>query len=214
MPEDLRTRFDTYIGELFLQEDPVLEAIRTSPLRHNMPQINVQPYEGYLLGWLTRLAQVRTAVEIGTLAGYSTAWIARALPADGRIYTIEKSSKHVRVARENMETAGLAPKVEVVQGEALPILEQLSSRGPFDLVFIDADKTSYPDYLTWAVDNLRLGGMVAAHNAYRDGRIMQPEDEADHAMVHFNQLLANNPRLDSIIIPMGDGLAAAIKRSN
>lgn len=156
--------------------------------------------------------RARRVVEIGTLAGYSGTWMARALPDDGKLYTVEKSAKHADVARRSFEHAGLEDKVEVHQGEALAILDNLSSKGPFDLVFIDADKTGYPDYLRWAVANLRSGGVVAAHNAYRSGRIFEPETDDDRGMAAFNEALAAHPELDGIIIPMGDGMAVGVKQ--
>lgn len=212
MSDDLRERFDHYIGQLFTEEDDVLRWIQAEADRHELPQISVQVFDGYLLAWLVRFVRARRVVEIGTLAGYSGTWMARALPDDGKLYTVEKSAKHADVARRSFEHAGLEDKVEVHQGEALAILDNLSSKGPFDLVFIDADKTGYPDYLRWAVANLRSGGVVAAHNAYRSGRIFEPETDDDRGMAAFNEALAAHPELDGIIIPMGDGMAVGVKQ--
>ena len=213
MSDNLRERFDQYIGDLFSPgEDAVLQQIQASTAANNMPSISVQPFEGYLLGWLVRLVGAKKIVEIGTLAGYSGTWMARSLPEDGKLYSVEKSSKHAGVARKNFDLAGLSERVEVVQGDALQILSKLTANGPFDMVFVDANKDQYPDYLAWSIDNLRIGGIVTAHNAFRSGEIFDPQTDNDKGMAQFSQSLADDPRMDSIIIPMGDGLAVGVKR--
>jgi caffeoyl-CoA O-methyltransferase len=135
------------------------------------------------------------------------------LPADGKLYTLEVSSKHARVAHGSFERAGVSSKVEILEGAALDSLKKLSSSGPFDLVFIDADKEGYPEYLAWAIENLRPGGMVAAHNAFRHGGIIEPQDDGDRAMDAFNRALAADSRLESTILAIGDGMAVGIKRA-
>ncbi len=211
--DKLRERFDRYIGELFAQSDDILDHIEQETIRNDLPQISIALHDGYLLQWLMRLVGVKTVVEIGTLGGYSGTWISRALPDDGKLYSLELEPKHAEVARANFERAGVNHKIEIVLGPALQSLTKLTRRGPFDMVFIDADKESYPAYLDWAVANLRDGGMVAAHNAYRNGRIFEQEEEGDRIMAEFNQQLADHPQLDSMIIPIGDGMAVGIKRS-
>jgi caffeoyl-CoA O-methyltransferase len=214
MSDTLRERFDHYIGELFSPgEDDILKQIQASTEANDMPSISVQPFEGYLLGWLVRLVGAKTIVEVGTLAGYSGTWMARSLSADGKLYTVEKSSKHAKVAQANFEKAGLHDRVEVLQGDALAILGKVAAQGPFDMIFIDANKDQYPDYLAWAVENLRIGGIVTAHNAFRNGEIFDPQTDNDKGMARYNQALADDPRMDSVIIPMGDGLAVGVKRS-
>jgi caffeoyl-CoA O-methyltransferase len=212
MSNDLREHFEDYIGDLFAEEDDTLRWIQSEARRQDLPAISIQPQDGYLLQWLAKITGARKAVEIGTLAGYSGVWIGRGLPDDGKLYTIERSGKHAEVARASFDRAGLNGKVELFQGEALDILRKLSSRGPFDMVFIDADKASYPDYLAWAVENLRPGGVLAAHNAYRGGGVLQPENEEDRIMHQFNEILASHPRLNGFIIPLGDGMAVAFKQ--
>jgi caffeoyl-CoA O-methyltransferase len=209
----MREQFDDYIGSLFIpQQDETLEWIRTQVERHDMPAISVRPYEGYLLGWLVRLIRANVVVEIGTLAGYSGTWIARSLPEDGKLYTVEVSSKHAEVARASFDKAGLNGKVEILQGNGLQILKKLEAKAPFDMVFIDADKESYPLYLEWAVRNVRSGGMVAAHNAYRHGAILNPQNDVERATAAFNKAIATHPELDSMIIPLGDAMAVGVKR--
>jgi caffeoyl-CoA O-methyltransferase len=152
-------------------------------------------------------------VEIGTLAGYSAIWMARALPPDGKLYTIEKSSKHAQIAQASFQRAGLDKKIELREGAASDWLPKLVGQGPFDFVFIDADKEGYPDYLNWAVENLRLGGIVTAHNAFRHGAVLAPKTNEDRGMDDFNKLIASDPRLESVILAVGDGMAAGIKKS-
>jgi len=195
-----------------VHEDEALRSIQGEAERAGLPNISIEPFEGRLLQFLVMSVGAKKAVEIGTLAGYSGVWIARALPADGKLYTLEKSSKHADVARQTFARAGIASKVELLQGDAHDLLAKLSARAPFDFVFIDADKGSYSKYLAWAVDNLRSGGMVAAHNAFRGGRIVAPEDDDDRLIDSFNRALAADKRLESTILAIGDGMAVGIKK--
>jgi caffeoyl-CoA O-methyltransferase len=202
---------DAYIDNTFGGHDNVMQWIQDEADRSELPAISVLPSEGRLLQFLALAVGARKIVEIGTLAGYSGVWLARVLPVDGKLYSLEKSSKHAALARVSFERAGLSDKVQIIEGTALDSLQTLSSDGPFDFVFIDADKVSYPDYLAWAVENLRVGGMLAAHNALRGGRIVNPESDDDKGMAAFNTILAADQRLFSTIIAMGDGMAVAIK---
>jgi caffeoyl-CoA O-methyltransferase len=210
---DPRKAFEQYIAELFTEEDEALKTIYASPEKHDMPMISIRSYEGSLLQWLIRLIGAKTIVEIGTLAGYSTVWMARALPSDGKLYAVEKSSKHAAVARENFALAGVSDRIELLQGNSQDLLPRLANKAPFDLVFIDADKAGYPYYLSWAVDNLRVGGLVVAHNAYRHGGIITLQSDDDRAMDTFNRALASHPKLDSMIIPLGDAMAIGVRRA-
>lgn len=205
--------YNQYVTELFAVEDDALQWIQAETRRHNMPQISLAPQEGRLLQFLAQSVGARTAVEIGTLAGYSGTWLARALPDDGKLITLEMDSKHARVARASFERAGVAHKVELIEGPALASLEKITHHGPFDFVFIDADKGGYPRYLEWAINNLRPGGMVAAHNAFRGGGVINPGSDDDRGMHHFNRSIAADPRLFGTILAIGDGMAAGIKKS-
>lgn len=209
---NLLEQLDHYVTELFSPEDEALRWLQAEADRQGLPSISVQPFEGRLLQFLLRSVNARKVVEIGALAGYSGVWIARALPPDGKLITLEKSSKHAAVARASYARAGVSDRVELREGDAHMLLEKLSAEGPFDFVFIDADKASYGHYLAWTVDNLRTGGMVAAHNALRNGRVLAPESDDDRLMDAFNRALAADARLDSFIIGVGDGMAVGIKR--
>lgn len=207
-----RARLDDYIDSTFVQEDDALRWIQAEATRSGLPAISVRPYEGRLLQMLVHMNAARNVVEIGALAGYSGTWLARALPPDGKLHTLEKNSKHASIARSSFVRAGVADRVELWEGDSHTSLEKLAAHKPFDLVFIDADKNSYPAYLEWAAANLRPGGMLAAHNAFRSGRVLAPESDDDRAMLAFNQLLANDSRFESFILAIGDGMAVGVRR--
>ncbi|MEZ4404507.1 MAG: O-methyltransferase [Kofleriaceae bacterium] len=187
--------------------DPALARAFATPA--GVPAIMVGPSEGQLLGLLCRLAGVRRAVEVGTLVGYSAIHIARALPADGRLWTVELDPVHAGLARANLAAAGLADRVTVVEGAGVERLPDLVEHGPFDAVFIDADKPSYDHYGRWAVANLRPGGLVLGDNAYLFGDLLA-DDPSAHAMRQFHQTVAAH--CDSVCIPTPDGLVVGIKR--
>ena len=212
MAKTIENPIDHYVSNLFAQEDETLQWIQAEADRQELPPISILPDEGRLLQFLMKSVGARKVIEIGALAGYSGVWIARALPHDGKLYSLEHSSKHAQVVRASFQRAGLSQQAEVIEGNAMQSLAKLSKEAPFDFVFIDADKTSYLEYLKWTVDNLRSGGMVAAHNALRGGKVANPQSDDDHAMAKFNQALADEPRLESTIISMGDGMAVGIKK--
>lgn len=211
MSQNLSQRYSEYVNEFFVREDETLRHVREQTIAHGIPLISLEPNEAKLLQMLVRLCGAERVVEVGTLAGYSGICIARALPAHGKLITIEVSSVHAEVARAHFEFAGLADKVTVMQGAGIEVLPKLTADGPYDLMFIDADKGNYHNYLAWAADNLRLGGAVVADNAFWQGYIFNPQTEDDHAMVEFNRTLAAHPQFDSTIIEVGDGIALGVK---
>jgi len=213
MSQSLSQRYSEYVNELFAREDDMLRYVRQQTAAHGIPQINLEANEAKLLQLLVRLCGARRVVEVGTLAGYSGICIARALPADGQLITIEVSGVHAGVARAHFERAGLADRVTVLQGAGIEVLPKLAADGPYDLMFIDADKGNYHNYLEWAADNLRLGGVVVADNAFWQGNIFNPQTDDDQAMVEFNRRLAEHPQFDSTIIEVGDGIALGVKLS-
>src|SRR5579859_5720034 len=167
------TAVDEYLAGLLLPSDPVLEQALADSRAAGLPAINVAPVQGRLLQLLARMAGAREILEIGTLGGYSTIWLGRALPEGGRLLSLEFEARHAEVARANLDRAGLSDRVEVRVGRAidiLPLLEQ-EGRGPFDLVFIDADKPSTADYVRWAVRLSRPGGVIIVDNVVRNGGV-------------------------------------------
>jgi caffeoyl-CoA O-methyltransferase len=206
----------SYVERTFVLEDPVLESIRASAERAGLPPIEVSPFDARHLEVITRAIAARRAVELGTLGGYSAASIARGLADNGMLFTIEASAKHAKVASESLARHGLAHRVRVIVGAALDELPKLSVEGPFDLVFLDAEKTEYPQYLAWAEDNLRTGGVLLADNAFGFGGVADPEaiaggDPAATAMHVFNDRLARGGRFVATMIPTSEGLAMGVK---
>ena len=190
--------------------DEGLERAFRAPEREGMPAIQLGQSEGRTLELLLRMAGARRVVEIGTLAGYSALWIGRAVGEGGHVYTLENDPGHAEVARRNIEAAGLADRVEVRVGAALDLLPDLEGEGPFDAVFIDADKGSYDRYGRWAADNLRSGGLLLGDNAYFFGKLLAEADESAAAMRRFHQEAAE--RFDSVCLPTPDGLLLGIRR--
>jgi predicted O-methyltransferase YrrM len=195
---------DHYLTDLFAPADAALEAALRDSSAAGLPPIHVSPTQGKLLHLLARVAGARAILEIGTLGGYSTIWLARALPADGRLVTLESDPTHAEVARVNIARAGLADIVELCVGAALETLPQLAAEGrdPFDLIFIDADKPSYPDYLGWALRLSRRGSVLVADNVVRDGAVIDAAsaDPRVQGVRRFNELLAAESRVSATVI--------------
>ncbi|MBN1963505.1 MAG: O-methyltransferase [Anaerolineae bacterium] len=201
-----------YVRQWFAPEDDVLAAASRNLLANGLPEAHIRPEEGQMLYFMASLIGARRILELGTLAGYSGIWLARALPADGSLTTLEVNSLHARLAREHFRLAGVADRVEVIEGAALDSLARLDGGEPFDMVFIDADKPNYPAYLDWSVQNVRPGGLITAHNAFRSGQLVDPNSndaQVEGTRVFLRQMAAH-PRLTSTIIPVGDGIAAAV----
>lgn len=198
-----------WVDRIHAPHDSGLDAAFQAPQRHDMPAIMLGASEGKLLELLVRLSGASRIVEIGTLAGYSAIRMARALPPEGRLWTIEYDPRHAEVARAAITAAGVAEKVEVLVGAGLEVLPQLVGHGPFDVVFLDADKASYPGYAGWAVANLRRGGLLIGDNAYFFGKLLEDSDGA-RAMRRFHEIAAEH--FDSVCIPTPDGLVVGIKR--
>lgn len=198
-----------FVERLHAPHDAALDRAFDAPAAHGMPAIQVAPSEGKLLGLLLRLVGARKVVEVGTLAGYSTIHMACALPPEGKLYSIELDPKHAEVARANIEAAGVGDRVEVRVGPGAQVLEQLSALGPFDAVFLDADKEGYPVYAAWASEHLRSGGILIADNSYFFGQLMADNPSAQ-AMRRFHEQLPAH--FDSVCIPTPDGLVLGIRR--
>ena len=205
---EVQRRLTLFVRAMFAPEDAILQTVRQRTTEHGLPQIAIRPEEGQMLQFLASLVGARRILEIGTLAGYSGIWLARALPADGELTTLELDPKHAQVAREHFALAGVAERVRVVEGEAMHTLTHELADARFDMVFVDADKTGYPDYLAWSVEHVRPGGLIAAHNAFRSGHLFA-DDPASQATRRMLEAMAEDARLLSTIIPVGDGIAVA-----
>ncbi|NIS81800.1 MAG: O-methyltransferase [Anaerolineales bacterium] len=203
---------ESYLRRTFAAEDEVLKKIREQTPAKGLPAISVKPEEGRFLQFLTAASGAQLALEVGTLGGYSGVWIARGLPPGGRLITLEKEARHAAVAKEHFNLAGVSDRVEVRIGDAHEMLPLLRKEGPFDLIFIDAEKESYPAYLDWALANINPGGVIAAHNVFRHGAITDPanHESQTQTMRAFNQRMANEPRLIAHVFPAGDGMAIAV----
>jgi len=202
-----------YISSLFADEDEALRMAREDSPKRGLPSISIKPEEGRFLQFLVRACGAKIAVEIGTLGGYSGTWIGRGLLPGGKLYTLDKDSKHAAVAQEHFAAAGLEGTVEILIGDAHHSLLEIKKLGPFDFVFIDADKHGYPAYFDWAIENVRPGGIIAAHNVFRKGSVVGKgqDDEHSELMREFNQQVANEERLVSTIYPAGDGTLISVK---
>jgi predicted O-methyltransferase YrrM len=205
-------RFSEYVTSQFARPDAVLEQVLAAIPARGLPAITIKPEEGRFLQFLVRANGAQRVVEIGTLGGYSGIWLARGLPANGRLITLEKEPKHAQVAREHFALAGLEAKVDLRLGDANELLPALAAEGPFDFCFIDADKLGYSAYLDWALANIHPGGLIAAHNAFRGGALLDPKDTSPEGdfMRTFNQRFATEPRLLSTIYPAGDGMLIGV----
>ena len=216
MDLELVSAVDTYIETLLHERDPVLESALKASDDAGLPEIQISPSQGRFLYLLAKLIGARRILEIGTLGGYSTIWLARALPSGGRLVTLESETKHAEVARRNIAHAKLDDKVEVRVGSALDRLPELQSESLFDLVFIDADKNNYPGYLDWALKLTRPGGLLLADNVVREGKVIdQHSDDPNVIGVRrFNEMLASDERVEAVILQQVgskgyDGLALA-----
>ena len=219
--EKLVERVDVYIEELFSPADPILEANLADAHAAGLPPIHVSPNQGRLLYLFAKMSRAGRILEIGSLGGYSTTWLARALPASGKVISLELDPHHAEVARRNLERAGLSSLVEIRVGGAADSLRELIRTGvePFDLVFIDADKVSYPTYLELAIELSRPGTVILADNVIRHGAVLaeHPADANDRGAKLYNEAVASHPRLESLILPIIrhriDGMAISIVRS-
>ena len=217
--QDLWTEVDRYITDLLVPPDPVLDAALEASTAAGLPEIQVSPNQGKLLHLIARLQSARAILELGTLGGYSTIWLARALPKDGRLITLEADPKHAEVAKANFARAGLDNIIELRLGLALDTLPKLAAekKGPFDLIFIDADKQNIPEYFTWSLKLARRGTLIIVDNVVRDGAVIDAAstDASVQGVRRFNEVLAAERRVSATTLQtVGtkgyDGLAFAL----
>jgi predicted O-methyltransferase YrrM len=196
------TAVDRYFNDLFVPADPALDAALEASAKAGLPPIQVSPNQGKLLFLLAKLHGARNVLEIGTLGGYSAIWLARALPAGGRLTTLEADAKHAEVARDSIARAGLASVVDVRLGRALDTLPELAGDGPFDLIFIDADKASLPDYFKWALELSRVGTLIIVDNVVRNGAVVDAgsADPSVQGVRRLNEIVARERRVSATAI--------------
>jgi predicted O-methyltransferase YrrM len=204
MTQERWSAVDCYIADRLLPADPALEAALEASAAAGLPAHQISPAQGKLLQLLALMQGARTILEVGTLGGYSTIWLGRALPADGRLVALEADPGYAEVARANVACAGLADVVEIRVGRALDTLPLLAEegRGPFDLIFIDADKRSNDEYLGWALELSRPGSVIVADNVVRGGAVADDGDgDANiRGVRRFYELLAADPRVTATAI--------------
>ncbi len=204
MNQEQWTAVDRYTADLLVPSDPALDAALQASAAAGLPPIQVSPVQGKWLHLLARIQGARTILELGTLGGYSTIWLARALPADGHLITLEVEPKHAEVARTNIARAGLAKLVELRLGPALDTLPKLAAEklGPFDFIFIDADKVNIANYFTWALKLSRRGSVIVVDNVVRKGAVIDAasSDPNVQGVRRFNELLAAESRVSATTI--------------
>ena len=204
-----------YIRELYCKEDNVLQKVDQTIQQYEQP-IHISPEDAKFLRVLLKLAGAKNGVELGSLAGYSTIWLARALPADGKLYSIERSQNRYDMTKASLEMSDVNNKVDLIFGDAEEKLKELSAHGPFDFIFIDANKSGYLNYLDWADGNLKSGGLIIADNTmlfdevYKE-KPVKASKTAHQVMKDFNIRLANESKYETIMLPTDDGMTISIK---
>ena len=209
------TKLSDYVSRVYAPEDEVLAEIRARSAAAGLPDIQVAALDALHLEVIARAAGAKRAVEIGTLGGYSGVALLRGMGPDGELDTVEMSPKHAEVARETFRRAGVAERVRIHVGAAADVLPKLAPRGPFDLVFIDADKESYTAYTDWAADNLRSGGVALLDNAFLFGQLPDPPAGDRAASIRSMQAahdkLARGGKFRATVLPTGEGLAFGVR---
>ena len=206
-----------YVDHLYAEEDEGLKAIRERLVSAGRWGVNIGANEGRILQLLMRLSGAKKIFELGTLFGYSGVWMARALPSDGHLWTVERDHDAIRFARRGFEECGVASKVTILEGEASDKLAQLTDQAPFDMVFIDANKSAYFEYLEWATRSVRSGGLIVADNTLLGGGVaeeVKPESLSQMQwgeMRKFNSAIADKLRYFGTILPTAEGLTVAIR---
>jgi caffeoyl-CoA O-methyltransferase len=206
------TTREQYVFDLFVQEDPILKQVRDSVVENGMPSIWVSPELGKMLYLLVKMSGAKRVLEIGALGGYSGVWLTRGLPADGTLTSLELQPEYAKLAQENLTKAGRGDSVEYRVGEALDSLKQLVEEGQkFDFFFIDADKVNYPNYLEYAIQLSNPGAIITGDNVLLGNRVLDTEntDQNTEAMREFNKRVATDPRLESVLLPVRDGMSIA-----
>ena len=204
MTQEIWTTVDNYVSEMLVPPDKVLDQALEASADSGLPEIAVAPNQGKFLMLLAHSIKARNILEIGTLGGYSTIWLARALPKAGRVVTLEAVARHAEVARANFKRAGLADVIDLRLGKALDTLPRLAAEkpDPFDFIFIDADKENIPDYFTWSLKLARPGSMIIVDNVIRDGEVVnaRSKDPSVRGVRRFNEMLKSEKRVSATSI--------------
>lgn len=219
MNNDVFSSVDNYIAGLFNSPNEALAKTEASIDANNIPPISVSANQGKFLHLLAKLCNAKKILEVGTLGGYSTIWMASALPANGKLVTLELEQHHANVAKENIASAGLGGMVDIRVGKAIDLLADLAEEnaGPFDMIFIDADKPPYTEYFEWALKLSRPGTLIIADNVIREGKVLDPlcKDPMVNGVQRFNQALSGNKSVTATILQTvgskeHDGMALAV----
>jgi caffeoyl-CoA O-methyltransferase len=203
----VRQKIEMMIMQMFAPEDVVLQQCLATAKDAGLPEIQISPIQGKFLQFLAVACNAQKILEIGSLAGYSGIWLARALPPDGHLITLEMNPEHAEIARNSFAKAGITDHTEVRVGKALDLLPHMESEGPFDLVFIDADKAPSPQYLEWALRLTRPGSIIIIDNSIRRGKALYQEEAQDvrtAGMAEYNKQVSRNPRLISLALAMDE----------
>jgi predicted O-methyltransferase YrrM len=206
----LNDKLYNYILDTFVEEDDLLKQILTDTEAKDIPLIQISPDSGKLLYMLIKMLKAKRVLEIGALAGYSTIWMARALPEDGKVITLEISEKHAEEAKANYKKAGLENKINLLFGSALDSLDKLQKE-KFDFVFIDADKENSSNYFDKVIGCMNKGGIIACDNTLKHGRVVEPEPDAGTlGILNYNKKVAGDPRVISLLVSISDGVTLSL----
>jgi len=206
-----------YVDSLFQWEDEILQEVRVRAEKAKLPPIHVGPSDGRILELLSRMIGAKKIVEIGSLAGYSAICLGRGMGRDGTLYCLEFDPRHSEITQESLQHAGLSSQTKVLTGAALDLLPKIESDGPFDIVFIDADKRNYPNYFKWAEKNLRIGGLILGDNTFAFGHVHEKDigderlEKQVQAIDEFNRLVARSPHFRGTVFPTGEGLTVGVR---
>ena len=208
---------EIYIEKVFVKELPERQAILKDLALKDKSGIEVSANEGHLLKFLAQMIQAQKIVEIGTLFGYSTSWFLESIPNDGKVWSFEKDEEHFKFATKHLKAHLASKKLEIIHGEANEELKNIEAFGPFDLVFIDANKSGYMDYFNWADQNLKSKGLIIADNTFLLGKVFSDQEPNNHkkawrVMRELNETIANHPNYISTLVPTAEGLTIAQKK--
>ena len=217
MPRTQKNKKTLYLDKVFGQEDELLKKIKQATEREGVERMQISPHEGRILQFLVQISKSKKVVEVGTLYAYSALHIARSLPEEGQLFTLDISSERHKKAQEILKNSPDFKKINWISGRALDTLKSIESQSPFDMIFIDADKEAYGEYLHWAEKHLKRGGLLVADNTFLFGAVYgesdrSPEKKTMETMKDFNSRLSNSAYWEGALIPTAEGLTVGIKK--